>query len=463
MSLSINSNTPEMYNNGINLLNKAVELAKDGKINEKDLKQLEDIAKSDGNFSGTEKLFIDSLKTNAKEFVEKVKASGFEPSSFSWNIEDKAPHLRVLPHDLNGVKEVNELSKADDKGSLFAVAGKDGKYHPERTPVIIVHGIAGNFDDDTIKPLIDRFKDDPTKQVYVFGYHDIQNSQDDNGVQMAKEIKDLLKANPEIKNIDIVAHSMGGIVSKRALNELYTGSREPIDNFKGLNFKFVAVDSPFHGYFPDEHSGPRMAPRNPGNAGQWSDFMSGDNSLPSSGTGAVKTDGFGSMKADRKLFTGDPDSQDKAVRAGLTGVKLPENVEVQLFSAKDSGVAKDAQKYIGKLNDKDVIKLARALRDGKPEEFFKPSQLQELNYFKMMMQDSDWPKAQAEIADMLELEPPNQVQQVKNIIEKYMPSFKGGHSEVLKNPLLLDKVQDVFNPRPAGDFNLPVYRLDVEA
>ena len=62
----------------------------------------------------------------------------------------------------------------------------------------------------------------------------------------------------------------------------------------------------------------------------------------------------------------------------------------------------------------------------------------------MLIQDSDWAKSKAEIADLLELEPKNQVDQFKKILEKYMPSFKGGHSEVLGNKDLLDEVQNVF-------------------
>jgi hypothetical protein len=454
MSLSVGPNTPELNNNGVNLLNKATELAKDGNLTKKDMQELEKLANSDGKMNSTEAFFIDSLKTNAKEFISKVKAAGFDPSSFTWEIQNQTTHARLLPYDMKGIKESDELNKineanhTENKGALIPVAGKDGKFHPERTPVIIVHGIAGDFDDKTIKPLLERLKNDETKQVYVYGYHDIEESQNDNGVQMAKEINDLIKANPEIKNVDIVAHSMGGIVAKRALNELYEGNKQPMQNFGQVGFKFVAVDTPWHGYFPDDHSEGRVQPRQQSNPSGWSDIMTGSNDLPISSKGAFKLAGASGMKADRKLFQGDPQSQNKAERAGVIDVKLPGNVEVQLLSAKDSGVAKDARKYIAKLSDKDVIKLARALRDGQPEQFFKPSQIQELGYFKMLMQDSDWPKAQAELFDLLELEPPNQVENIKKIIEKYMPSFKGGHSEVLGNNQLLDEVQKVFFEQP---------------
>lgn len=459
MSFSITPNTPEMNNRDINnnkevnLLNKAAELAKKhGELTGDDMANLEQIAKSDGNLTPTETYFLDSLKINAKEFVTKVK-DDFDPNRFSWKIEDKAPHLRVLPFDLKGISEVDELdkineaAKTENKGALFAVAGKDGKFHPERTPVIIVHGVAGNFNDNTVKPLLDRLKNDETKQVYVFAYHDVEESQNDNGVQMAKEIKELLKNNPGIKDVDIVAHSMGGIIAKRALNELYEGNTQKMETFNKVGFKFVAVDTPWHGYFADDNSDGKLPPRQPAKSSNSYDFVSGDNFLPSSGKGHFKLAGASGMKADRKLFTGDPQSQNKAERDGIAGVKLPGNVEIQLVSAKDSWVAKDAMKYISKLNDKEVLKLARALRDGEPEKFFKPSQINEKNYFKMFMQDSDWPQAKKEIAGLLDLEPSNQIDSFKKIIEKYMPSFKGGHSSVLENKDLLNEVQKNFTPK----------------
>jgi hypothetical protein len=88
MCFNVGSNTAGMMNKDINLYNKAVELAKDGTLSKDDVKKLEDIAKSDGNYTGVERVFLDDLKTEdgAIIFATQAKQAGFDPKAFTWGV-----------------------------------------------------------------------------------------------------------------------------------------------------------------------------------------------------------------------------------------------------------------------------------------------------------------------------------------------------------------------------------------
>ncbi|MFN8575276.1 MAG: hypothetical protein U0354_00315 [Candidatus Sericytochromatia bacterium] len=95
MCISISSSTSGMVNTKnstqTNLFNKATEAAKDGKITESEIKELEKIASSDGNLTGEEQLFLQSLKDTStrSEFVKAAKDSNFDPNGFSFNVGSK--------------------------------------------------------------------------------------------------------------------------------------------------------------------------------------------------------------------------------------------------------------------------------------------------------------------------------------------------------------------------------------
>ena len=90
MSFDVGSNTAGMMNKGVNLYDKTVELTKKGTLTEKDINTIEALAKSDGNYTGVERVFVDSLKTSGgrSAFVEIAKEAKFTPNSFSWNVQD---------------------------------------------------------------------------------------------------------------------------------------------------------------------------------------------------------------------------------------------------------------------------------------------------------------------------------------------------------------------------------------
>lgn len=79
-----------MDNQGVNLMKKAAELAKDGELSATDLADLEKTAHSDKSYTDNEKAFIASLKTQGADFVSKVKGADFDPNTFAWEISDQA-------------------------------------------------------------------------------------------------------------------------------------------------------------------------------------------------------------------------------------------------------------------------------------------------------------------------------------------------------------------------------------
>lgn len=85
---------------------------------------------------------------------------------------------------------------------------------PAKT-VILVHGIHPVMDD--LKPL-ERFFSDRGYRVIVYQY-DSEQRLNDSATGLAERICGLNTDSPDMKSLLIVAHSMGGLVSHRALTE----------------------------------------------------------------------------------------------------------------------------------------------------------------------------------------------------------------------------------------------------
>ncbi|MFN8674674.1 MAG: hypothetical protein U0457_21650 [Candidatus Sericytochromatia bacterium] len=119
MSFSVNSTTTGMDNKGINLYNKAVELAKNGQLNEKGVENLEKIANSDGNYTGKERVFINDLKNsdNRDVFEAISKQSKYDPSSFNWEIDN--PKTSVTSANGHNI----ELEFSDDPSPAKQIKG----------------------------------------------------------------------------------------------------------------------------------------------------------------------------------------------------------------------------------------------------------------------------------------------------------------------------------------------------
>jgi len=317
------------------------------------------------------------------------------------------PHGKILPLDVTKISE-EQLIK-DNKGNpgVFAV----GDWKPGAKPLVLIHGIGSDFAD--LQPIIDKFKDDPTKQILIYAYSDLGEYTADSGKFLGNELGMMRSEYPWMENLDIIAHSMGGLVGKRALNELSDGDLEGIENFKHINF--VAIDTPWHG-FPG-----------PGNRFE-----------------IIK--GAMDMQAKSMMYAGeDYEVNDSATRKGVAGVKLPGNVRVNLLFAdnekagqKRDGI-KDFSDFILKQKPHKLEKLIRMMARDAQNQMKSSLSTQEYNMFRMVMQDSDWSEMKEELVDLVDtgnLSQPN----VISIMQRFMPRFAGEHTQVLANPKLLEHI-----------------------
>ena len=95
-------------------------------------------------------------------------------------------------------------------------------------PIIFVYGYGGSKSE--FESIANNFDDRP---IYYFEYDSTKEYIDVSGNNLAKLIK-------EFKDVDIIAHSMGGIVSRYALDTLacdYDGK-----------IRLVTIDTPYHGF-----------------------------------------------------------------------------------------------------------------------------------------------------------------------------------------------------------------------
>jgi pimeloyl-ACP methyl ester carboxylesterase len=166
-----------------------------------------------------------------------------DPARTGWPCP-RAPNGRVLPLDLSRLDE-NALLRAGGKAALYAVGTGPGDFHPEREPLILVHGIDG--DPKNLAEVANRFAADGRHQVYVLCYDDRGRRTGLNGGDLAEEMRALeQRVLGPGRPATIVAHSMGGIVAREALNQLAAGPGRGAEKFSRLHL--VAVDTPWHGY-----------------------------------------------------------------------------------------------------------------------------------------------------------------------------------------------------------------------
>lgn len=213
----------------------------------------------------------------------------------------------LLGLDVSAVRE-DPLLGPDRRPAIVPVAGADGALHAERLPLLVVHGIQADFGD--VAPLIRRLGEDQDRyQVHVVAYADVRRRTSKNGDDLARLLVDRFAGRP----LAFVAHSMGGIVVRRALNRLaLTGELALFPRVRVL-----AVDTPWHGY-DGPKDGLRMSFVRP--------FM---------------PDGYEDMRARSPMFAGDDRQTDPLDRAGLYATELPWSVEVHHVAAQEGDAALD--------------------------------------------------------------------------------------------------------------------------
>lgn len=212
----------------------------------------------------------------------------------------------ALPNDLSRVAE-DPLLGPGRTPAIVAVGDRQGRVHPRRDPLIVVHGIKADFGD--VAPLVRELGGQTRYQVHVVAYADLKRRTSLNGDDVARLLCERFAGRP----LTFVAHSMGGIVVRRALNRLTVEGR--IGAFPSV--RVLAVDTPWHGY-----GGPRDGLR----MGFVRPFM---------------PDGYEDMRARSPMFAGDERKDDALDRAGLYGVELPASVRIHVVVAQRGDAALD--------------------------------------------------------------------------------------------------------------------------
>jgi pimeloyl-ACP methyl ester carboxylesterase len=329
-------------------------------------------------------------------------------SALPWSAsQQRPPHGVILPYDLRGAGERRLLDLNGGRAGLFAV----GEWKPGARPLILVHGYNADFED--VQSLVDRFRGDRDRQILVLAYDDRDEYTANSGVEMARALNQFRNDYPwSGQGVDIVAHSMGGMVTRRALNEMTWGRIEDrsIDSFEQI--RFMAVDSPWHGF------------RGPGDR-------------------YLHDRGLWDMQNSSGMFMGSPGGATEAERAGLLTRRLPQHVQVQVVSAdqRAAGLQPDGmldytdQRRDGGLVGANLAQLRQSLVEYLGTDRI-PTPRGDLGdrsfsdqYLRALMQDADWPQAEQALRSRLDARGPEGLSEafIVQVLEQHMPRYAGSH------------------------------------
>jgi hypothetical protein len=156
-----------------------------------------------------------------------------------WSVP-AAPSGAVLGFALAGLDE-RALLGAGGRPALYALDDA-GTWHPERAPLVAIHGLEGA--PSTLQAVVDRYRGSMRLQPYVVAYADSGARTSTNGDELAGELAALAARLGPGRALTIVAHSMGGVVLRRALDRLASDG-----NSGGFaRIRAICVDTPWHGY-----------------------------------------------------------------------------------------------------------------------------------------------------------------------------------------------------------------------
>lgn len=157
-----------------------------------------------------------------------------------------------LSYNLTDVQDEAAL-RADRRGALRGLAEDEvNELRANATPIVLVHGINGQPAD--LQAIVQRFRRDERFQLYVYAYDDMGRRTSENGADLAGELERLLPS--ASGDVFVVAHSMGGLVTRVALNHLGP-TIERLTPEQRL--RVLAIDTPWHGFAgPSDHGVPGL-------------------------------------------------------------------------------------------------------------------------------------------------------------------------------------------------------------
>ncbi len=336
--------------------------------------------------------------------------------TFDLGVAAKASNLTIL--------NTTQLSKADER-QLIRLNGGSGvllpykRFVPRPEAVVLVHGLSGTPAD--FSALVQRLDEDPRKQVYVFLYDDRGQYLERSGLDLAQA---LLKLRVELlgsaaPRIRIIAHSMGGIVARSALNALVDPHWFPLplrSRVDGLgnqiepgaaglfsHIELVAIDTPWQGY--------RGAP-------------SGLRRLVPIETSLVD------MVSNSVLLT------------QLFKPRLPDHFSVYLVEADNraAGLSEDSVRGGMDLDERELGLLSLGLQ-GKEEALKHRPDLAHL--LAAVKSCADFPAALRGLSSAGQFSTATSVQ-MQRLLARVLHRYAGGHTSVLKNPALIERLLEDF-------------------
>lgn len=322
--------------------------------------------------------------------------------------EDGPKRIRALhaPVDM-ALTQLDEplLLGKDGVGTLRPVVKKLRDYAGDRVPLVLVHGINGQPGD--LQGIAEGL-DSERVQLYVWCYDDFHRSTSTNGRELADELQRLLR-HTGAAELELVAHSMGGLVARVALNVLE--DRGVLSKLSSV--QFVAIDSPWHGFGgPSDDGVQRLF------------FAFSKPFLP---------DGLEDMRAGSAMFRGRADGLDEVARKGIFGIKLPSSVQVQLAFAEQGGAVMDVE-------ESGLVDLLWvAYRAGQAPVLTKA---QENQLFALRQGpafgelEQQWQALGPELSRA----------RVSSGIRSLYPSFPGDHTGVLSDPGLVEFLRQTLAP-----------------
>jgi hypothetical protein len=136
--------------------------------------------------------------------------SGKEPRSATWDGPVLTPEM--LQSGTAGLER--RMVEANGGNALVLPYGG---FDPEKPPVVLIHGAASA---SGVRDLAERLHQEG-RQVFVALYREMKVDTFENGKQMALQLESIREKHyPEGTPLDLVAHSMGGIAARSAVNYL---------------------------------------------------------------------------------------------------------------------------------------------------------------------------------------------------------------------------------------------------
>jgi pimeloyl-ACP methyl ester carboxylesterase len=326
------------------------------------------------------------------------------------------PNGRLLPTKMFFFGE-KQFLKDDGSAAIYAVANSPAEFRPEREPLLLVHGVVGGT--GIFQDIVDRYKNNPNYQLYVVTVDALGRKASVCGEEIAQEMRALARGTSGTgRDLTIVAHSLSGMVMRRAINELVAGDKRGIENYDHV--RMVAVDSAWHGF-----SGPA------------------DGNIQAKVAAMIMPDGMEEMRARSNFYQGDPQATSTPERRGLFDVDLPANVKIDLVFAERTSLARGPED--GSFMVALPYDLVEHYCDGKAIDHDPRVQ----NYWDAVIDSTQFP---AFDHDMKALAKSGQLtpESALSTFNRHYPRFRGNHISVLndhrKGPNLIDDLEQRLSP-----------------